>query len=581
MKKYKYLLVIVAVIAWAGCQKLDPFEFNTVRSKEQIVTTYEGLQSMLTSIYTDLPDGLFYIWGGGGAAMMAAATDEAEYTYETNPVQLFNTGSWNAVNNPDQVWGDYYRAIRKVNQFLESIGYVDLDRWKNDPDPAQQAVYQQRLEEIARWPYEARFLRAFYYFELVKRYGGVPLLNKSLSLNEDFSQVKRNTLQECIDFIINECDSAAGKLPLNASTAPYIAANDLGRVTKLAALGLKSRVLIYAASDLFNTPSWAGGYANTELISIPLGDRAARWKAASDAAKAVVDLAGGITLGSYKNLFSTQVFTSPEILLCRRYNASADFEVYNSPKGSPRGQSGTTPSQGMVDAYEVKVNATTSKDFDWADPELAANPYANRDPRFEFSIVWNASRFGTPVRTVETWTGGADALPILNATKTGYYLRKYILESLNLDRNNTGVHAWIIMRLPEIYLNYAEALNEWSPGHADIKTYYDRVRARSDVNMPRLASGLSQAEIRDKIRRERRVEFAFEDHRVWDVRRWMIAPGVLGAPLRGVQVSRVGTSFAYAPFVLEERVFEPKMYLYPIPQSDININGNLIQNPLW
>jgi len=130
-------------------------------------------------------------------------------------------------------------------------------------------------------------------------------------------------------------------------------------------------------------------------------------------------------------------------------------------------------------------------------------------------------------------------------------------------------------------LNYAEALNEYSPGHADIKINYDRVRSRPGVLMPGLPAGLSQAEVREKIRNERRVEFAFEDHRAWDVRRWMIAPSTLGAPLRGVDVTKAVTTFSYTPIVVEQRVFQPKMYLYPIPQGELNISQGLVQNPLW
>ena len=570
----KYLLLVL--IATSGCQKLDP-EFLTVTSKEQIVTNFENMEGMLSSLYTDLPDGLYNIWGGNGAALMAAATDEAEYTYETNPVQYFNTGSWNAAVNPDDAWAKYNRAIRKVNQFLEDKGKIDFSRWKDDPE--RQEVYKQNLDKSIRWEYEARFLRAFYYFELVKRYGGVPILTHSLSLNEDFSAIKRNTLEECIDFIVQECDTAALHLPLDASMFPYVLANDLGRVTKLSALALKSRVLIYAASELFNNTSWSGGYAKSELISMPIGNRSERWRAASNVAKEIIDLTSGITFASYRNLFTTNVFDAPEIFLCRRYPSTNSFEQYNYPVGIYNGQGGTNPSQNLVDAYEVKVDENTSRDFDWSNPAMANNPYENRDPRLELSVIVNNATFGNPARNVEIWNDGRDAPPLQNATKTGYYIKKYVHE-LNLNTGGSAVHGWIIFRLSEIFLNYAEALNEYSPGHPDIKIYYDKVRSRSDVNMPGLPDGLTQSEIREKIRQEKRVEFAFEDHRFWDVRRWMMGE-ILGADLRGVRVSKSGNNFLYMPFVVESRIFLPKMYLYPIPQSDININGNLDQNPMW
>jgi hypothetical protein len=415
---------------------------------------------------------------------------------------------------------------------------------------------------------------------LVKRYGGVPILNNALSLEDDFSKIKRNSLNECLQFITSECDSAALQLPLNTSTLPYLAATDLGRITRIAALALKSRVLLYAASDLFNTPSWAGGYANPELISLPAGDRSARWKAASDAAKAVIDVSALPTLGPYRTLFNT--FNNAEIIFTRRNTATNQFERINSPIGFNLGQSGNTPSQDLVDAYEVRVNATTAVKFNWNDPVMAASPYANRDPRLGFTVITNNTSFGTPARNVQLWTGGLDGKPIVNASKTGYYLRKYQIESLNLLNNNTGVHSWIIMRYPEIYLNYAEALNEWSPGNADIKRFVDLVRTRTGVAMPPLPAALPQSEMRERIRNEKRVEFAFEDHRFWDVRRWMQAPQYFGSPLNGVQITQnADNTFKYAPIKVEDRSFSAKMYLYPIPQSDLNIAGSLIQNPLW
>ena len=568
--------MLCAVVLFGSCQKLDR-EFVTTIGRNEIEQSFANVSALLNAIYSDIPDGTLYI---GGAAMMGSATDEAEFTNETNAIQAFNSGSWNAASMPDFVWANHYRAIRKVNQFLLSTGKVNLDPWKLDPSASSQAVYNTNLAAVKRWTFEARFLRAYFYFELVKRYGGVPILNDALSLEDDFSNVKRNSLNECIQFIVAECDAAVVQLPLNAATLPYVAANDLGRATKLAAMALKSRVLLYTASDLFNTTSWASGYGNPELIALPSGDRAARWKAASDAAKALIDSAATPTLGAYKSLFNT--FNNNEIIFTRSNAASNQFERNNSPIGYNLGLSGNTPSQDLVDAYDVKVNATTTAKFDWNNAAHAAAPYANRDPRLEFSIVRNDTTFGTPSRKVQLHTGGLDGKPIINASKTGYYLRKYQIESLNLLNGNTGVHSWIIFRYPEIFLNYAEAMNEWNPTSADVKRYYDIVRLRTGVAMPVLATGLTQAEVRDKIRNERRVEFAFEDHRAWDVRRWMIAPTTLGVPLRGVDITKNSNgTFTYKPIKVEDRTFTPKMYLYPIPQSELNIAKALVQNPLW
>jgi starch-binding outer membrane protein, SusD/RagB family len=334
---------------------------------------------------------------------------------------------------------------------------------------------------------------------------------------------------------------------------------------------------LYAASDLFNTPSWATGYANPALISLT-GDRQARWKAAADAAKAVIDLTGtGYTLHSnYRNLFITNSYTLGEVIFARRMGASNDFEKANYPVGYDLGQSGTTPSQNLVDAYEMKDGSK----FDWNNPLHAAKPYANRDPRLNETILVNDTLFKG--RKTEIWAGGKEGNGIQKATRTGYYLKKHVNENLNLLLNTTGVQSWNLFRLSEIYLNYAEALNEYSAGHADIKKYVDLVRTRTGVVMPVLPAGLSQADMRERIRNEKRIEFAFEDHRSWDVRRWMIAPQALGVPLRGVEITKnANGTFTYKPVKVEDRVFTPKMYLYPIPQSEINTSKGLVQNPLW
>jgi hypothetical protein len=218
--------------------------------------------------------------------------------------------------------------------------------------------------------------------------------------------------------------------------------------------------------------------------------------------------------------------------------------------------------------------------FDWNNPAEAAAPYSNRDPRLGLTVVENNSFFQS--RNVETFTGGLDGLPISQATKTGYYLRKYVDETLDIVLGRTSVHNWVVSRLAEVYLNYAEALNESDPGNADIALYVNLVRARSGVDMPALPAGLSQSEMRDRIRHERRIELAFEDHRAWDVRRWMQAPQTLGADLGGIVITKTGAnSFTYQKAKVETRDFTPKMYLYPIPQGELIINKVLVQNPLW
>lgn len=550
----------------SGCEEyLDP-EVITFQDYDQVTTSYNYTRERLASVYSSIQPGFLRVDG----AMLASATDEAEHTQETSAIHQFNIGSWNAYSNPDNVWAQYYRGIYKANQFIVSADSVDLDQYKLDPE--KQEVYQAYVEEITRWKYEARFLRAFFYFELVKRYGGIPLLASAGSIDQDFGIVKRNTLEECIGFISDECDSCAMALPERPASLA-----DGGRATKGAALALKSRLLLYAASDLFNNPSWASGFTSSELISLN-GDRQMQWQKAANAAKELIDLTSArYSLSrNYEDLFTAKNITNREIIFSDRAGSTNGFEKANTPIGYKLGNSGTTPSQNLVDAYEDRTGLPITDPGSIYDPE---NPYANRDPRLKASILTNNSTFSN--RPVESFIGGLDGPPIARASRTGYYLNKYVNQGLDLETDQTSVHSWIIIRLAEIYLNYAEALNECDPGNPEIAEYVNEVRDRAD--MPDLPAGLSQDQMRERIRHERRIELAFEEHRMWDVRRWMIAPDVLSAPLEGMQITRnpADSTFSYQRIVVENRVFEPKMYLYPIPQSEIAISTGLVQNPLW
>ncbi len=258
----------------------------------------------------------------------------------------------------------------------------------------------------------------------------------------------------------------------------------------------------------------------------------------------------------------------------RRYAANANFEKSNFPV-SFGGTGGTNPSQNLVDSYET-LDGTA---FDWNNPADAALPFANRDDRLAATILMNVADFKG--KRVAAYPGGADASPNPNATKTGYYLRKFLNEDVNIQTGGSSSgHVVPLFRLAEIYLNYAEALNECDPTNPDIEVYLNKVRNRA--LLPDVETGLSQAQMRGVIQHERRVELAFEEHRYWDVRRWKIASSTLGAPLKGVQITKKPLGgYAYAPTEIEQRVFEPKMYWYPIPQSEVLKLKQWRQNTGW
>ena len=571
MKKVKTILYGAALLLLVNaCDSILDREVVLSLTEDDVLTLYNNTQSRAVAIYNYLPSGFRCVDG----AMMASASDEAEYTLETSSIQMFNVGSWNAKNNPDGgSWWNNFRGIYLVNHFLANSDNLDLEMYRLNPDDIGHEQYQNRLDNIKRWKYEVRFLRAYFYFELIKRYGGVPVITRPVEIGDSFP---RNTLDSCVNFIVKECDDIALGLPIK-----YTEQENLGRATRGAVLALKSRVLLYAASDLFNSPEkWASGYANKDLISVKPIDRKERWKRAADAAKNVIDLtdAGYALSNNYQGVFRS--YTDAEIILARRDGASNDFEKTNYPVGYDLGNSGNTPSLNLLDDYEM-LDGTA---FDWNNKNHAANPYKGRDPRLAFTILSNMTKFNG--RPVECWTGGRDGKGVPRATKTGQYLLKYIDPELNLLEGRTSVHTWILIRLAEVYLNYIEALNEYQPTHSDIKIYYDKIRRREGIKMPELPDGLDQDAVRQKIRHERRIELAFEDHRLWDARRWMIAAdnemgkGVLNIPLRGLEILNRGGVPSYRPIEIEKRNFEPKMYLYPIPQGDLDIAG-WSQNPLW
>ena len=558
-KFFSYIYISAAIsIAFtlSSCNGFLDREEDSFIDKTATFDSYNRTKQYLTYAYTLLPDGLNRF---SREAMLASATDDAEFAIESAEIQQFNNGSWNALNNLDDVWNRYFSGISKCCTLLENTDHVNLDISRLDPD--KQVEYANSLKDIRMWRAEARFLRAYFHFELLKRYGPIPIVTSTLSINGNYENTPRPTMKEVVDFIAKECDIAADTLELT----PWRNVNDaFGRATKGAALALKSRLLLYAASPLYVD------FGDTNEANKPTD--IAMWKSAADAAKAVIDLNQYELASSYADLFKND-FQNKEYIFVRRYAANSDFEKSNFPV-SFGGQGGTNPSQNLVDDYEM-LDGTP---FDWNDPAKAAQPFENRDARLGATILMNMAPFKG--KKVATYPEGADASPNPNATKTGYYLRKFLNEDVNIQTGGSSSgHVVPLFRLAEIYLNYVEALNECDPTNPDIALYLNKVRNRA--SLPNV-SALSQEQMRTVIQHERRVELAFEEHRSWDVRRWKIASSTLGAPLMGVQIERKPLGgYTYMPVKVEQRVFQPKMYWYPIPQSEVLKLKQWKQNNGW
>jgi hypothetical protein len=468
--------------------------------------------------------------------------------------------------------------------------------------------YISDCDDIFRLRAENRFLRAYYYMELIKRYGGVPIITTVLPATND-GLPARNTYDECVDFIVSECDAAykdmadswvnygvpsGGQPGDGCGNCPGSTdMSRLGRAEKVAAKALKMRALLFAASPLNNPANdigkWqrvaaAGNEFFTNTIFQPWFTlNFDYWEifAPQNDLKYLTSQAGRST---------GIIFTVPFEL-----NGNA-MERYNYPIGAPNGgQAVTAPSQNLVDAFEM----TDGSSFDWNNPSQAANPYLGRDPRFRQMIAYNNSVFGRNTdntdRLIQSYEGGSDAVGSKQgATTTGYYLKKFCITNYNLSLSTSvKPKAWVLMRIAEMYLNYAEAMNEAygpdaKPVIEGITAVYsarealNKVRSRSDVLLPNAPTGMTQEAMREKIRHERRIELAFEEQRPFDVRRWKLPVGELSQPLQGIIVHKNGNTYTYEKFDVKKRVFSEKMYRYPIPLEEINKSkGVLTQNEGW
>ena len=559
MKKFIYI-IMAAALALQGCNMLDFDETSGVYDRDDMYETYSYAQRMLTNIYSYMPQDL----GTIGDAMRDCGSDDAEFGDPDGSVQKFNNGNWSAVSTVDDSW-DLYNGIRCVSEFLESIEKIDFSKYYYD------SKYERQMEHVKTFPYQARVLRAFYLFELARRYGDIPVPMKMLTIDEANS-IEKTSFDQVIEFIVSECDECAANLP---TTYIGMLDDEYGRATKGFAMAVKSKALLYAASKLHN----------------PEGD-AEKWKKAAQAALDIIDL-GIYVLDSGEKVNTT---ASPENVLVRMNSESDSFELYNFPVRFTEGQrtymSGTYPTQNLVDAFQT-INGydvtLTADGWECDDPEFdPARPYDNRDPRFARTILANGMDFkGT---RIETFVGGADYSATRNdlGTVTGYYLRKYVNEATSFtpEAEAEYKHHWVIYRYAETILTYAEAVNEYlkSPVATDAEFTMSALTAlnmvRANAQMPAVTVDSYDAFV-EALRREWRVEFAFEDHRFWDVRRWNIG-ATTQTQVDGVSIVKTDKGLDYTRTMVEKRTWADRMNLYPIPKSELFSNPNLNpQNTGW
>lgn len=548
MKYLRLSILAVLLVSISGCDFLD-YDETTNFSEEDIFSDFERTKRFLTNIYSKLPGGFNSVSG----AMRASGADDAEEVYELEPVQQYNDGSWSAINTLDNKWGQMFEGIRAANKFLKETQDQSFEELQYNYN------YDELMEQFEFYPHQARFLRAYFYFELLKRYGQAPIITDVLTV-EEANEVESSSFDEVVDFIVSEINAVIPELPVSYQN---ISSSETGRATRGAAMALKARTLLYAASPLHNESN----------------DQQA-WIDAAEASKAIIDSAYYALENNYSNVVNNR--TSSELIFERRHPQSNSFERSNFPVGYEGANPGTAPTQNLVDSYEMQSTGLAIDEPGSGYDE--SNPYEDRDPRLSETVIYNNSQWKG--RTVELWNGGRDAPPEDRASETGYYLKKYVVENVNLESGNTtqAIHTWVFFRYGEVLLNYAEAMNEAygpdNPAGMGMSAREAVNQIRDRANMPDFPIGMSQDEFRDKLRNERRIELAFEDHRFWDIRRWKIGPST--TDIYGIDITENNDgSFSYEKEQIESRVWDDRMYFYPIPQSELYKNNTLEQNPGW
>lgn len=560
MKNYKYSLLILlpVTLLFGACVKsLED------RPLEQITQDYlwDPTDSLgtnagyfLNNIYAQLPNGFNRI----GGDFLDAATDDAVPSNDGTTIATFTNGGYSALSNADDAWQSNYENIRMCNLFVQNFHKVPLRK-------------DLLIVQGQYWRAENRFLRAMFYYELIKRYGGVPLLgDKVLALNDNIN-LPRNTFDECVDYVVKECDAIKDSL-----RADPVAAGDYGRITRGVALTLKAKILLLAASPLNNS-----------------ANDISRWRKAKNAAADVIRLNAFSLDPSFTDIFLSRKNT--EVILAYQRAVTFDVETNNAPvgyvSGSTTSRGRTSPTQELVDAFGTSKGLSITADaksptnpggYD------ANNPYFGRDPRLAYTVFYNGQNWlGRPV---ETFDGGKDRPGgAITQTKTGYYMRKFMGDFSTGTAYANQTHNFPIFRYADVLLMFCEATNEAEgpgPGIDSAYTYLRAIRSRAGIiagaapNAYGIANGLSTAALRDVIRNERRVEMAFEEQRFWDLRRWKIAETVYNKPLHGIRITKASTGFNY--FVEQLNVpfqfFAPRMYRYAIPYSEISKDPNLKQN---
>jgi len=621
MKKYLVFITIAAfalfAFAFSSCEKmmgnfLDKAPSTDV-TEDTIFSSKQNVLDFLTSIYeygvhSNLPYASSPTAGRVGyanpeATLWSGTSDESQCTTSWYFPTIWNQGNVNSTSGGGNIDGrfDYrFTAIRMISVLLDRIDAVpedDTNNWKE------------------QYKAEARIIRAMNYFEMLKRYGGMPIIDQRLDPNEDID-LTRKSIKSMVDFIVSDCDAAINSpsLPAYYSSATPDELALKGRVHKGVAYAIKSKTLLYAASPLFNTATPYLDFGSNDSI-ICYGDYSNdRWKLAADAAKDALDWAassGCVLLKSYLDTWN--LYDNDEIIFAEKTQSRigrwvwpwGEFSRYWPPN---QGYGGTSPTLNFIKRYENKQGNQVA----WNGGDDLQEKMLSLDTRFAQTVVYNmgwldaaqtqpAYLYQEAIQNVEKGPSGLEGA--ISKCVGGFWLHKGRPYAIS-DQVWAYAPNSTLYQLNEIYLNYAEALYEYNANGgngdaaADAKPGGYTLSARDAINVirqragqPAILTGHSfYPDFRELIRNERTIELAFDNHRFWDIRRWMIAEqdGVMQGDMWGIIINIIDPSitidkapansgYKYTPYVFARRKFLRRMYLHPITID--NVNRGLLQNP--
>ena len=603
MKKTIYIGLSLLIISLGSCKKYLSQVPDDVITIDKIFTSKANTDKFLANIYSTLPDELTQRYNGtGNSGPWTASSDEAKYNWDFNYSNNMNASTWsNTDGDVGFYWNNFYIAIRNATYFMQNI------------DGANSAEVDAGVKKT--YKAEARALRALYYYLLLRIYGPVPLIgDKVLDINAPITDLRlpRAPFDQGIDYVVSELDAAYPDLQSVPTSSQY------GRITSGICKAYKAEALLLKASPLYNGNTDFASLKNhdgTPLISqTPSADK---WRAAATAAKDfITEFVPGTYqlykesdadpfMAAYKSCRNVLIADWNSEWIFARSNSGSYLQYDRTPKhvgaSSPssgnQGGGALGATQTMVDAYFM-ANGRTINDplsgyvqtgfssfkapFDVA-ARNTYNQWVGREPRFYVGITYTGSYWlnqtpGSTLITDFTYNGNSGrSQSTSDVSPTGYVVRKNVTTS-------DGARGALMLRLANIYLDYAEALNESDPGNADIVKYVNLIRERAGVpqyGTSSLPLPAGQDAMRTAIRNERRVELAFENVRYFDTRRWKIAETTDAGAFYGMDMSKSDNSF-YNKVVTETRVFKKSRdYLFPIPNDEVLKNNNMVQNPGW